>query len=208
MTLIVETGAIVSDANTYVTSDFVNTYHTNRGNSAWSSLADYKKDPVILRAFYGLENLYRGYWVGYPTDNNEDNDIDQVLAWPRKRKKLLTDSLMVHGREININSVPIEVKYAQCEAALIEIDTRIVPSVIEPEDYVKRELVHFAVETEFLSNHPVRNHYPILDRLLTGFVNASTDSTSIVVSYKDEDEDEDYIEKDRLRQFGLWPYNS
>ena len=134
----------------------------------------------------------------------------QVLAWPRKDSKDSQDTstLEVNYRTIGINSVPLEVKMAQMEAALIELDNTIVQKIITPDDYTKRDLIHFAVETEYQSNRPVRNTFPILDRVLSGFVTASTDSTSVVVSYQTREEDDGYIKTSRLRQFGLWPYNS
>ena len=72
-TLVKETGSIVENANTYVTLEEANTYHDDRGNDAWFTIADNDdRNKVLIRGFWGLENIYRSHWVGFPTNNNSD----------------------------------------------------------------------------------------------------------------------------------------
>ena len=207
-TLVVEDGSIVANANTYVTLEETNTYHEDRANDEWFAIADNDdRIKIIIRAFWGLENIFRSHWVGFPTNNN--SAVPQVIAWPRKANQDSddTDKLNVNYRDIGLNNIPLEVKMAQMESALIELTNPIVQKIITPDDYTKRDYIYHAVETEYQSDRPVRNTFPILDRTLSGFITASTDSTSVVVSYQNREEDDGYIKVSRLRQFGLFPYN-
>lgn len=111
--LIVEDGSGVDGANSYVTLDEANTYHTQQGNGAWFG---YSPDDLMLAALIRgagyINATYRGRWPGRPTYGR-----DQFMDWPR------TGVVDIAGNEVADDEIPREVKQAQMEAALRELST-------------------------------------------------------------------------------------
>jgi len=186
--IVVETGAIVSGANSYVSVAEADAYHAARGNTAWADTSDVLKEAALIRSAEMLESMYRGHWIGYKTNNNVAVS-PQPLAWPRKK---LVDSeteplVDIDGIDIGINSIPAQIEKAQLEAALIELTTRIIPSVIEPGSYVQSESVDGAVSRSFFPTKPMTNTYPILDRLLQGLASPGSNSLGMSIGLTDEE---------------------
>lgn len=108
-TLIVETGEIVPNANTYVSLDEAASYHTRMGNE-WESSSDeetYKQALII--AARSLDTLWGGQYKSYISDN------DQPLLFPRIT---FVDNT---GRKIKNGTIPRVLREAQCEIALMVI---------------------------------------------------------------------------------------
>lgn len=75
--LVVETGAALADANTYCSLAYADTYHSERGNTAWPLLSVGARKAALVRATDWLEQRYLTSWAGDPTTDT------QALAWPR-----------------------------------------------------------------------------------------------------------------------------
>jgi DnaT-like ssDNA binding protein len=107
MTLVLETGAGIATANSYVDEDFFDTYCDDK------SLVpiDGDTEAALIRATTALDNKYRSNYPGYRTLGRA-----QGLEWPR------TAAYDYEGLVINTNEVPIEVKQATCEFALRELE--------------------------------------------------------------------------------------
>ncbi len=107
MTLTVETGAIVANANSYVSIADCDSYHTLMGNATWTG-TDAVKESAILRAMAWLEaRPWKGIKYTY----------DQSLSWPR------SSAVDIDGYTIEVDEVPNGVVKALCEAALLELVT-------------------------------------------------------------------------------------
>lgn len=125
--LTIETGAIVVDADSYITISDVATYATRYG-LAWTG-TDLAKEQAILRAmvyFESFERAFRGYRVS----------SIQELSFPR-------GGLLTSNGEgyLPTNTIPKGVKNAVSEAAVIELaspGTLLTPSVASAQT-VKRE---------------------------------------------------------------------
>jgi hypothetical protein len=104
VTVIVENGSQVANANSFVTRDDVAAYCLNRGYSFSITDTD-KADQAIIRAGDWLKNTnrvtYRGSLIS----------ATQTMPWPRQ------DASFYRGPTIANNVVPQCVKDAQCELA-------------------------------------------------------------------------------------------
>lgn len=111
MALTVETGAIVAGANSYASRAAAATYHADRGNVAWATLAaagpalEAAQDALLLRAAELLDRSFA--WRGSIASET------QAMRWPREGA---TDR---DGREIAADAIPTAIVAAQCELALL-----------------------------------------------------------------------------------------
>lgn len=104
MTLTVETGAIVSGANSYVSRADAIAYAANRGVTLADSTAT---DAMLIKACDYLESFANRY-KGVPVDR------DQPLAWPRY-------DAVIEGFSWSSDEIPRQVINAQL-AVLLEIN--------------------------------------------------------------------------------------
>lgn len=76
MALIVEDGTGLADAESYISVSDADTWHANRGNTAWAAFDTTKKEQ-LLRTATDYMALYAGAWVGRRVT------ATQALDWPR-----------------------------------------------------------------------------------------------------------------------------
>lgn len=120
-TLIVETGAIVSGANSYVTLDEANAYHARVGNGDWTApgeeaspteIAEIEAtlNAALIMATESLTLLYGTRMVASLLDETR-----QELVYPR------TSFYDRVGRRVVSGTVPKCLREAQCEIALMRL---------------------------------------------------------------------------------------
>ena len=138
MTLTVETGSGLSDADALISLAACDAYHSAMGNASWDG-ADADKETAIRRATSFLCNAYS--WAGIRTHGRL-----QALAWPR------SGCIDVEGCIISPSIIPVEVTNACAEIALRELTS---PGSMSPDvvtaQAVKREKVG-SIETEYTGN--------------------------------------------------------
>lgn len=76
MAFVVETGEGLESANAYATLAFVDSYHSDRGNTKWAG-SDTVKQQAIVRATDYVDKRFRLRFRGY-----KSKDL-QALQWPR-----------------------------------------------------------------------------------------------------------------------------
>jgi len=104
--LITETGAVIANANTYITLAEANTYHTLYGNTNWQG-TDAEKEQALVLACQSLDNLYGPRYLSGLLPNST-----QALLFPRM---YFVDN---NGIIVNQNQIPKSIKNAQAELAL------------------------------------------------------------------------------------------
>jgi hypothetical protein len=109
MTLIVEDGTGVEDANSYVSVEEADAYWADRSNYDWLS-GDKEASLVIATAY--IDNRYDNRWPGRRTYGR-----DQWLAGPRVSAYDTSNQLIYE------DEIPIELRQAVCEAAFAEMRT-------------------------------------------------------------------------------------
>jgi len=117
MAFTVEDGTGVAGANALIATDFADTYHADRGNSAWTGSGP-DKQRAIVRATDWLcaEVAYRGRLV-------ED---EQALAWPRQDIQRASDGFALPDDEI-----PLGLQRATAELAMIALTEDLRPALTE-----------------------------------------------------------------------------
>ena len=115
MALIIETGAIVANADSWATLAEANAYAIAIGNLAWEDLDDEEvKEPALRVAAQYLNYRWRANWRGFlvrPLDDTSGN-LAQRLAWPR------VNAWLDEGFYFPSDQIPVEVQYAQIEYAI------------------------------------------------------------------------------------------
>jgi len=128
VTLIVETGEGLPDANSYVSLDYAESYWAQRGYDA-SSYSDEQKEQSLIRASEYI--TYSFEWPGYRKNGRTDVDGYQGLAWPRYY------ALDKEGHTVGLDSVPREVQFATCELAFYELQN---PHALQPTFQVNEQI--------------------------------------------------------------------
>jgi phage gp36-like protein len=170
MSLTIETGAIVTGANSYISAADATTYHSARGNTAWTG-TDAVKEAALLRAVAYLDGNYRKRWKGVkvrpvPTDSL----AEQPLEWPRYDVQLdgytaNNDGYLI-GWVFPFDQIPQRLKDAQCELALRALAGDL---AADRATGIKREKVD-VIETEYTTGSGSRAVYQIVDDLISDYL--------------------------------------
>lgn len=163
MTLILEDGTGVSDANAWTDVDGMDAYAATNNLTDW---LDGEGDPEasIIRATAVLSNAYS--WKGIRTYGRL-----QGTAFPRIQ---LTDG---EGNQISVSEIPIEIINASCELAAYERANPggLTPSFIQS-GQIKRETIgpitfeYANLITNFEQTTPVLS---AVENLITGFLSVA-----------------------------------
>jgi hypothetical protein len=151
----VEDGTGLSTASSYASVAEADAYHLLRGNSTWTGL-DAVKEAALIRATSYITGEYSSRWPGYRSSGT------QALDWPRSGA-LDADGYYQSG-------VPVAVKVATIEAALLELVTA--GTLTEAQDRggaIVREKVG-PIETEYSDGAPTGTVYPAIKLALSRLV--------------------------------------
>lgn len=152
MTLVVENGDGLANADALISVVGATAYHAARGNAEWASVSysEGDREAAIRRATAFLSNSFT--WAGLRTHAR-----NQALAWPRSG---VVDQ---EGNGILADEIPIEVSDACAEIALREL---VAPGAMNPDftssELVKREKIG-QIEVEYaLSSTSADAQRPVL----------------------------------------------
>ncbi len=138
-------------ADSYGTLAGANTYHSDRGNTAWTG-ADVDLD---IARFRGSEYIDQGYRLQFP---GQKTDLRaQEREWPRNSAQ---DTA---GNAIGPTEIPVEVINATYEAALREL---VVPGSLQP-DYdpagQQKSVKVDVIAIEYTAAHGAQSVIPIIN---------------------------------------------
>lgn len=157
MPLTIETGEIIPGANSYVTAAECTTYHTARGNTAWTG-TDAVKEAALLKAAQYLDGHYCNRFKG-----GKYQPLEQSLQWPRV-------GVFIDGHLLDAYTIPQRMKDAQCELALIALSADLAPAVSAG---IRREKVD-VLETEYFAGAPAGTTvYTAVNNLLADLLKPS-----------------------------------
>lgn len=163
MTLIVEDGTGLANAESYISVADATTYHANRGNTAWASLAsDTVREQLLRKATEYMMQAYRSSWKGYRATTT------QALDWPRGDVDI-PDTPGGYGgypAYYALTDIPIEVKRACAELALKANSGALAPDLTQ---MLKRQKVG-PLEQEFSEYSPQSKRYRAIDLMLASLL--------------------------------------
>jgi len=151
VSLIVEDGSIVAGAESYVSVTDADTYHSNRGNSAWTGTTAVKEGALRKATDYMLQQ-YRDRWQGLRVSHS------QALDWPRSWA-------VVDGYAVSASIVPTEVKNACAEYALRALADDL---LADQSQLVVRKKVG-PLEVEYDRNAQQAKKYPAITGMLSPY---------------------------------------
>lgn len=178
MALVVETGAGLSTAESYISVTDASTYHTNRGNAAWAALAsDTVREQCLRKATdYMLQN-YRELWKGIRMT------ATQALDWPRAyvyTTPYLNGAVGEYPYLVADDIVPTEVARACAELALKASTNELNPDLAK--DVITQTVG--PISTTYSASSPQQKRYRAIDMMLAPYINSSGrgPNTSVVRS--------------------------
>lgn len=137
MPLVVETGEGLEGADSYVSVTVANTHHINRGNLSWAGSTE-SREVALRKATSFIDSTYYDRFPGYRAKRRA-----QALEWPRvgaylshqtqnsRTPFVSTQGFFDFGFDyLPHNTIPREIIFATCEAALREI---VEPGSLEPD---------------------------------------------------------------------------
>ncbi len=163
MSLIVEDGTGLSNAESFCSVADATTYHANRGNAAWAALAsDTVREQLLRKASDYMEQVYREQWNGYR------KLFTQSLSWPRYRVPMQDASggYYLYPAFYPSDSVPVLVANACAALALRAATDDLAPDIGRLKSRVKIG----PIETDYVpgSSH---TRYRAIDNMLLPFLN-------------------------------------
>lgn len=152
MTLVVENGTGLSNANSYASVATANAYATLRGLTAWTG-TDAVKESALVRATDYLEATYRNDWQGNRVS------ATQALSWPRA-------NVMVDNFVVDDDIVPIPVINGCIELAIRALTETLLDDQTQR---VKREKVD-VIEIEYADGSDPAKRFPLVSRMLSPYL--------------------------------------
>ena len=163
MALIVETGSASTTSESYISVVDADTYHTNRGNSAWAALTTGQKESALRKATDYMFQNYASRWAGIRVSQY------QALDWPRY-------GVVAFGYPVIQTTIPNEIKNACAELALKAASSDL---LADQDIAVVREKIG-PIETEYDKNAPQRKKYPSIDSMLAPYLSGSSNSAPLI----------------------------
>lgn len=154
MSLVTEDGTGKSDAESFCSVAFADTYFINRGITSWDALDNIDdKEPALRKATEHMINEYRSRWQGARLTE------DQALDWPRV-------GVVVDSWTVDSDEVPEIVARACAELALKAISDDLQPDL---EQGVLMEKVG-PIEVEYDKTSPQATRYKQIAAMLAPFL--------------------------------------
>ena len=169
VSLIVEDGSCVPNANSYVSLDFADAYMRNTGRNAWLEKSDNERKSYLINATKYIDRTYSKIgWKGQKKFHRR-----QALCFPRVE---LFDK---DGDEVL--GIPRELMEAVCEAGFISTSTSLF-DIKDASGTVKRQKVD-VLEVEYYSESDSAGGYisrfTVLDSLLSDFYKKKGDGKRV-----------------------------
>ena len=165
MSLIVETGEGLADAESFISVADASTRHANNGMTNWATLTTQEQEQALRRATQFMEQSLRERWHGYR------RNIDQALSWPRW-------DVSVDEYPVKFDIVPREVAAACADLALKaaagDLNADLTRGVV-------REKVG-PIETEYDRYSPQAVRYRAIEMTLAPYLKGTRASVGLVRS--------------------------
>lgn len=153
MSLVVENGSGLSDAESYASVSDSTAYHSALGNTSWAVLSSTLQEQALRRATIYLVGKYRLRWAGSRMTTS------QSLDWPRS---LVPVADTPYKSYYPNNVVPKEVVDACCSMAIRAADGEL----LSDQSQRAASVTVGPISTSFEPGSTVATQYPEIDALL------------------------------------------
>lgn len=175
MTLIVEDGSCVPDAESYASLTDANKYLAERGMTAWESVLDADKEAALRRATDFMVARYRGSWKGAKVKYAQALDWPRVGVNPDDQQAGIAGFGGYYTYVLPYNEIPKEVRHACIELAL---KAAAGPLVEDLGQKVIQETVG-PITTKYDPSSQVTIRYTQVDMMLKPFLGAGGNSAMV-----------------------------
>lgn len=158
MAFVVETGAGLSNSNSYSSVAAADSYFADRGVTAWAALTTTAKEQALIKATDYLEQTYRESWKGFRVTSS------QALSWPRS--EVIVDTFPVPA-----NIVPAPIIKACAEMAIRASEGE--DLIADLGQQIIKEKVD-VIETTYAEFGSLSARYPAVNRLVLPYLYSST----------------------------------
>lgn len=179
-TLVIETGALIAGADSYVTLAEATTYHAKKGNTTWATTTAVNREIALRKATTYIDQKYYNRWKGA-----QINPLTQSLQWPRAGVKVAQEQVYYdvppsyydtqYSGFLTITTIPQRLKDAVCEAALISLSEDLNPSLKRGGKVTS--VTVGPISQTFSDSAPSTTTHQIIDRLLVAFLKAGGTTT-------------------------------
>lgn len=167
MAIVIETGAIVAGANSYVSLVDVDAWFLQRELTDWTAASSGVKEAAIVIGQMAMDAKYQSLYFGYPVSRSQN------MAWPRSRTPYDKDNVLAtreplidrNGFEWAITEIPTAVKNAAYEAIRVEFEGTFTPTTLSRDDYIQTKTLDVLSTTWFNSAPAIKTHL-LVDQLL------------------------------------------
>ena len=160
MAFVVETGAGLSNANSYASVSAADSYVADRGIAGWTALSTTIKQQSLVNATDYLEATYRSAWKGNRVSET------QSLSWPRY-------NVIVDGFNFASNVVPLQVVNACIEMAIRASAGETL--LADQGQRVRREKID-VIEVEYQDYSDPTQRYPLVNRMVMPYLISASES--------------------------------
>lgn len=168
MALIVEDGTAKSDAESFCTVAFADSYHSNRGNSSWAAIAtEAEKEALLRKATDYMEEVYRLRWLGYRATES------QALSWPRDEVQRRDFTYLNQFSFYPNDQVPTEIQKACAELAIKANSETLAPDI----GRVKERSKVGPIDVTYEKGSPPYKRFRAVDNILAPFLDSGSIGT-------------------------------
>lgn len=153
MALITENGTGLANAESYISVADADAYHAARSNAAWSSASTDSKEAALRKATSYIDARY--VFSGFMASPS------QALLWPRI-------GVVLNGFNLVSNAIPVKVKNACAELALIAL-TESLTLAVESQAVESKTVGPISISYGQARNSG-RKRYPAADDWLVGLI--------------------------------------
>jgi len=160
MTIIVEDGTGLSNAESLISVSYLQTHHSNRGNTSIALLTTAQAEEALRRTSDYFMQTYRNRWKGYLVKTT------QALDWPRT-DVILNDGFLDYA--IDPGTIPEPVKQAFADLTLKAVAGELLSDISQQ---VIRKKVD-VIEVEYTPHSRQTKRYSAIDALLAPYLKSS-----------------------------------
>jgi hypothetical protein len=177
MTLVTTPGAV--NADSYASLAEADAYFTARGNTVWTG-TDAAKENALRRAATYLDNAYRARWIGIRATQAQARGWPRVEGQRERFRVTLTYALLdIDGFEIAVDSVPVQLKNAQIEVALLALTGEDLEPIVTPQVQSESKSVGpLSKSVTYTGGAAAFNRYTAIEGWLRGLVTSTPGASS------------------------------